>query len=69
VLDSDGYIECSEACPKIDATQPTCIISQGNGYLLTQICTNVDGKKLWITDYSNYSKCANGCNAAGTACQ
>ncbi|MBQ1926874.1 MAG: hypothetical protein II180_12245 [Proteobacteria bacterium] len=69
VLDSEGYIECSESCSSIDAKQPVCITSQGKGYLLNQICTNVDGKKLWITDYTDYSACQNGCNAAGTACK
>ncbi len=69
VLDSDNYIECSEACSKAGNTSPVCITSQGTGYLLNQVCTDVDGKLLYITDYSDYSACANGCNAAGTACK
>lgn len=69
VLDNEGYIECSETCSNAGDTTPVCITAQGAGYLLTQICTNVSGKMLFITDYSDYSQCPNGCNAAGTACK
>ena len=69
VLDSGQYIECAESCSNINAKQPICITVSSGSYALNQVCTNVDGKKLWITDYSDYSKCANSCNTAGTACE
>ncbi|MBQ9241635.1 MAG: hypothetical protein IJ165_00155 [Proteobacteria bacterium] len=69
VLDSDNYIECSETCSKAGDTTPLCLTQNGAGFLLNQVCTDVDGKLLYITDYENYSQCNNGCNSAGTGCK
>ena len=74
VLDSDGYIECSDPCTasKVGDVKNSCVdySSDGLGYILFDVvCTKVGSSYAYITDYDNYSTCDNGCNAAGTGCK